>query len=190
MADAASVTFTATILPDEIAKTLSGSITVTPADANDKWYYKLTAITTTSADLIAGAYLDYTAVDQDTAPTAIASGDKIKFLFVQNQSTTDGIMLSIDAGTAVNSLADGIFIGPSDLSASIGKIGQFEDEEVQSLISLGLENCKKSNVPAGILTAKKDFAKKYVADGFTYVAVNSDTNLIARSAENLLKEFK
>ena len=85
---------------------------------------------------------------------------------------------------------DGIFIGPSDLSASIGKIGQFEDEEVQALISLGLENCKKSNIPAGILTAKKDFAKKYVADGFTYVAINSDTNLIARSAENLLKEFK
>ena len=85
---------------------------------------------------------------------------------------------------------DGIFIGPSDLSASIGKIGQFEDEEVQALISLGLENCKKSNIPAGILTAKKYFAKKYVADGFTYVAINSDTNLIARSAENLLKEFK
>ena len=38
---------------------------------------------------------------------------------------------------------DGIFIGPSDLSASIGKIGQFEDEEVQALIALGLESCKK-----------------------------------------------
>lgn len=85
---------------------------------------------------------------------------------------------------------DGIFLGPSDLSASIGKIGQFEDEEVQSLIYQGLEFCKKSNKPAGILTAKKDYAKKYVKDGFTYVAINSDTNLVARSAENLLKEFK
>ena len=85
---------------------------------------------------------------------------------------------------------DGIFLGPSDLSASIGKIGQFEDDEVQSLIMEGLEHCKKSKKPAGILTAKKDYAKKYVSDGFTYVALNSDTHLIARRAENLLKEFK
>ena len=104
MADDASITLTATILPDEIAKTISGSMTVSPDDAND---------TTTSADLIAGSFLDYTAVDQDTAPTAIAAGDKIKFLFIKNQSSADGIMLSIDAGTSAFNLADGIFIGPS-----------------------------------------------------------------------------
>ena len=62
MADDASITLSATILPDEISKTISGSMTVSPDDANDKWYYKLTAITTTSADLIAGRFIDYTAV--------------------------------------------------------------------------------------------------------------------------------
>ena len=113
MANDATVTITATILPDEISKTISGSMTVTPDDANDKWYYKKTEVTTTSADLIAGSFLDYTAVDQDTAPTAVATGDKVKFLFVKNTSTTDGIMLSIDAGTAAFNLADGIFVGPS-----------------------------------------------------------------------------
>ena len=113
MANDATVNITATILPDEISKTISGSMTVTPDDANDKWYYKKTEVTTTSADLIAGNFLDYTAVDQDTAPTAVATGDKVKFLFVKNTSTTDGIMLSIDAGTAAFNLADGIFVGPS-----------------------------------------------------------------------------
>ena len=112
MADDATINLTATILPDEISKTISGSMTVTPDDANDKWYYKLTEVTTTSADLIAGYFLDYTAVDQDTAPTAVATGDKVKFLFVKNTSTADGIMLSIDAGTAANNLAECIFIGP------------------------------------------------------------------------------
>ena len=114
MADAATISVTATMLPDEIAKTISGSMTVTPDDSGDKWYYKLTACTTTSTDLIAGYFLDYTAVDDDTAPTAITTSDKVRFLFVQNQSTTDGIMLSIDGGTAVNSLVDGIFIGASE----------------------------------------------------------------------------
>ena len=55
MADAATISVTATMLPDEIAKTITGSMTVTPTDANDKWYYKLTGITTTSAVLIAGS---------------------------------------------------------------------------------------------------------------------------------------
>ena len=114
MADAASVSIQATLLPDEIASTLSGSISVSPDDANDKWYYKLTSVTTTSADLIAGYFLDYTAVDQDTAPTAVHTADKIKFLFFQNTSSADGIVICLDGGTAANDLADGIFIGPSE----------------------------------------------------------------------------
>ena len=114
MADAASVSIQATVLPDEIAKTFAGTITVTPDDANDKWYYKLTSVTTTSADLIAGNFTDYTAVDQDTAPTAVNTADKVKFLFIQNTSSTDGIVICLDGGTAANDLADGIFIGPSE----------------------------------------------------------------------------
>ena len=114
MADAATISVTATMLPDEIAKTISGSMTVTPTDANDKWYYKLTALTTTSAQLIAGSFVNYTAIAPATGHTAITTSDKVRFLFVQNQSSTDGIMLSIDGGTAVNSLVDGIFIGASE----------------------------------------------------------------------------
>ena len=75
-----------TILPDEIAKTLTGTMTVTPDDANDKWYYKLTSITTTSADLIAGRFLDYTTVDH-TDQTTVSTSDKVKFLFIQNTSS-------------------------------------------------------------------------------------------------------
>ena len=104
MANDAQVSIQATILPDEIAKTLTGTMTVAPVDANDKWYYKLTACTTTSTDLIAGNYIDYTAVDDDTAPTAIASGDKVKFLFIQNTSSADGVVVCFDGGAAANDL--------------------------------------------------------------------------------------
>ena len=38
MANDAQVTMQVTVLPDEIAKTFSASMTVTPDDANDKWY--------------------------------------------------------------------------------------------------------------------------------------------------------
>jgi len=113
MADDATISISATLLPDEISRVISGSMTVSPDDANDKWYYKLTAVTTTSADLIAGAFLDYTAVDQDTAPTAVDAADKVKFLFVQVQSSTDGIYLCFDNAAAVNSGVDNIFVGPN-----------------------------------------------------------------------------
>ena len=103
MADDATISITATILPDEISKSISGSMTVTPDDANAKWY----------TDLIAGSFLDYTAVDDDTTPTAITTSDKVKFLFVKNTSTADGVYVCFDGGTAANDLVDGVFIGPS-----------------------------------------------------------------------------
>ena len=112
MADAATITVTAIMLPDEIAKTISGSMIVTPDDVNDKWYYKLTACTTTSTNLIAGTFLDYTAVDDDTAPTAVNAADKVKFLFIKNTSSADGVVVCFDGGTAAFNLVDGVFIGP------------------------------------------------------------------------------
>ena len=113
MADAATITISAVLLPDEIATTFAGTMTVTPDDANDKWYYKLTACTATSTDLIAGSFLDYTAVDDDTAPTAVHADDKVKFLFIKNTSSGDGVYICFDGGTAAYNLVDAVFIGPS-----------------------------------------------------------------------------
>ena len=113
MADAATISVTATMLPDEIAKTITGSMTVTPADANHKWYYKLTSVSNASTDLMAGYFTDYLAIDDDTAPTAVNAADKVKFLFVQNTSSADGVVICFDGGTAAYNLVDGVFVGPS-----------------------------------------------------------------------------
>ena len=100
MADAATITVSATMLPDEIAKVITGSMTVTPADANHKWYYKLTSVSNASTDLMAGYFTDYTAVDDDTAPTAIATSDTVAFLFIQNTDASNHVYVNIAAGTA------------------------------------------------------------------------------------------
>ena len=112
MADAATITVSAVLLPDEIASTITGTMTVTPDDQHDKWYYKLTSCSTASTDLIAGSFLDYTAVDDDTAPTAVDVADKVKFLFVKNTSSGDGVYITYAGETAAHGTA-GIFIGPS-----------------------------------------------------------------------------
>jgi len=115
MADDAVASIQATVLPDEIAKIISATMTVTPADANDKWYYKLTSVSNSSTDLIAGNFIDYTAVDDDTAPTAVATGDKVKFIFIKNvDGNSRSIYIVLDAGTASSSVGDGITIGPNE----------------------------------------------------------------------------
>jgi len=119
MADAAKATMEVTVLPDEIAKTFSATMTVTPEDANDKWYYKLSSVNNTSSDLIAGSFVDYTAVDSSTAPTAVAGTDKVKFLYIKNVDGNGGSIYVIFDGAAVTSAStDAIVLGPNEAFAA------------------------------------------------------------------------
>ena len=113
MADAATVVMKTTVLPDEIAKTIEATTTVTPKDANDKWYYKLTSVSAASTDLMAGYYTDYAAVDDDTAPDAIATGDKVEFIYIKNTDAANDIYVVFDAGTAANTATDAVKISPN-----------------------------------------------------------------------------
>jgi len=113
MADAATISVTATMLPDEIAKTISGSMTVTPSDANHKWYYKLTSVTNTSNDLIGGSYSNYTALADATAPQAIATGDTIAFLWIQNTDASNAVYINPAAGTAAAATGN-IYVGAGE----------------------------------------------------------------------------
>ena len=123
MADAGTITSSVSILPDEISKAFSGEVySYTPTAATEGWYYKLTNVTTTSTDLIAGSYLQAgtTAAGRDTgsSPNAVHTDDTVKFLFVKNMgvdtnSTTDrteSVYICFDAGTAAYDLADAIEI--------------------------------------------------------------------------------
>lgn len=113
MADAATVVMKTTILPDEIAKTIEATTTVTPKDANDKWYYKLTSVTAASTDLITGYYTDYTAVNANANPAAVATGDKVEFIYIKNTDAANDIYVVFDAGTAANNAGDAVKISPN-----------------------------------------------------------------------------
>ena len=114
MADAATVVMKTTVLPDEIAKTIEATTTVSPKDANDKWYYKLTSVTAASTDLITGYYTDYTAVNANVNPTAVATGDKVEFIYIKNTDAANNIYVVFDAGTVANTTGDAIKISPNE----------------------------------------------------------------------------
>ena len=113
MADAATVVMKTTVLPDEIAKTIEATTTVSPKDANDKWYYKLTSVTAASTDLIAGYFTDYTAVNANVQPTAVATTDKIEFIYIKNTDSANDIYVVFDGGTAANTTDDAVKISPN-----------------------------------------------------------------------------
>ena len=139
MADDATVNITATILPDEIAKTISGTMTISPADANDKWYYKLTSVSNSSTNLMAGDFIDYTAVDDDTATTAVSTSDKVNFLLVQNQSSTASVYIVVDGGTASSTAGDAFLVGASQ--TWYGRLPNATVADIHAISSTGTVNC-------------------------------------------------
>lgn len=85
---------------------------------------------------------------------------------------------------------DGVFIGPSDLSASFGHIGHPQHPEVQKAIEEAAHIIRSAGKAAGILTGIEAEAHRYIGWGYTFVAVGSDTGLLGRGADALAKAFK
>ncbi|ODT68624.1 MAG: 2,4-dihydroxyhept-2-ene-1,7-dioic acid aldolase [Pelagibacterium sp. SCN 63-23] len=85
---------------------------------------------------------------------------------------------------------DGIFIGPSDLAADMGHLGNPGHPDVQQAVRSGLERIIASGRAAGILTADEKLARSYIALGATFVAVGTDVTLLSRATSDLATRFK
>jgi len=85
---------------------------------------------------------------------------------------------------------DGVFIGPSDLAASLGHLGNPQHPDVQKAIHDAVDRLKKLNKPAGILSGNEDEVRRYIEWGYLFVAVGADVGLLARHADALAKKFK
>lgn len=85
---------------------------------------------------------------------------------------------------------DGIFIGPSDLSASMGLIGQAGHKDVQAAIKRGLDLATAAGKPCGFLTADEAMARRMFDWGYCFVAVGSDLGVLTGSATALYERFK
>ncbi|WP_370400205.1 HpcH/HpaI aldolase family protein [Sulfitobacter sp. JB4-11] len=84
----------------------------------------------------------------------------------------------------------GVFFGPADIAADIGKLGQPLDPEVWTLIRPAAQKLMARNVPVGTLVQNADFAAELLNDGFTFVACGADTGLLARATDALLADVK
>jgi 4-hydroxy-2-oxoheptanedioate aldolase len=85
---------------------------------------------------------------------------------------------------------DGVFVGPSDLAASLGHLGNPQHPDVQAAIKDAVTRLKKVGKPAGMLTGNEEEARRYIDWGYLFVAVGADVGLLAKNADALAKRFK
>lgn len=85
---------------------------------------------------------------------------------------------------------DGVFIGPADLSAALGHLGNPNHPDVQKAIVDSIQKIRAAGKAAGILSADETLAKQYLALGTEFVAVGVDTSLLMKSMKQLLAKYK
>ncbi|MEN8659782.1 MAG: aldolase/citrate lyase family protein [Marivita sp.] len=84
----------------------------------------------------------------------------------------------------------GIFFGPADIAADIGKLGKPMDPDVWALIKPAAQKLIAKGMPVGTLVTDPTFAADLLNEGFTFVAIATDTGLLARAADAALAQTK
>ena len=123
----------------------------------------------------------------NSIPGYLDKADEQMCLLVQIENREG--LANLDAIAAVDGV-DGVFIGPADLSASMGYRGNPGHPEVQAAIEDAILRIQKAGKAAGILSADQKLAKRYIELGAAFVAVGVDTTVLMRGLQTLAATFK
>jgi 2-dehydro-3-deoxyglucarate aldolase/4-hydroxy-2-oxoheptanedioate aldolase len=108
------------------------------------------------------------------------------------------VIVQIETPTALSNLAaiaavpgvDAIFIGPGDLSASMGHLGDMGNPAVQDVLRSAAQQCRAAGKPVGIVGPTPEQVGKYIEYGYTWVAIASDMGLMVGRAQEWLGKLK
>lgn len=81
---------------------------------------------------------------------------------------------------------DSIFIGPSDLSASMGLLGDVANPAVQQKLKAAAAQCRQLGKPCGILGMNPDMVAQFVSYGYNWIAIGSDMAFMVGRAQEWL----
>jgi 2-dehydro-3-deoxyglucarate aldolase/4-hydroxy-2-oxoheptanedioate aldolase len=85
---------------------------------------------------------------------------------------------------------DSLFIGPADLSASMGHLGNMAHPDVLARLQEGAQACREAGKPLGIVGPNPDVVAKYVDFGFTWVAMASDIAMMVGRAQEWIGKLR
>ncbi len=118
--------------------------------------------------------------------------------YAQRVEDETAVLLQLETVRAVEQATEiaavdgvsGIFFGPADIGADLGKVGKPMDPAVWDVIRPAAKRLIASSVPVGTLVQDTAFAAELLNDGFSFVACGVDTVLLARGADSLLADVR
>ncbi len=111
----------------------------------------------------------------------------VRFAMIETAQALD----NLDAILSVEGL-DAIYIGPSDLSLSLGCKPTFDDVDPKAAAAIAhiVERAKAHGVKAGIHNGRADVAKARIALGYRFVTISSDARLMAAGSQEILSAMR
>ncbi len=116
----------------------------------------------------------------------LADGDDHVALFVQVE-TADAVTAAAEIA-AVDGV-DGVFVGPSDLAASMGLLGAQTHPDVVAAVRSAFEAVRAAGKPVGVNAFDPAAADAYIEAGVSFILVGADVALLARGSEALAARF-
>lgn len=117
--------------------------------------------------------------------------------YVGKASETVTVMVQIESVQAVENVAeilavdgvDAVFLGPADLAASMGLLGQQEHPHVLAAVDNCIRAAHVAGKPVGVNAFAEDTARHYLAAGVDLILVGADVTLLARGSEALAATY-
>jgi 4-hydroxy-2-oxoheptanedioate aldolase len=117
--------------------------------------------------------------------TQLAEQELCLIVQVENRAALD----NLEAIAKVDGV-DAVFVGPADLAAGLGHLGEQSHPEVQSAIRDAIGRIRACGKGAGILATDEASTRRYIEWGTTFTAVGLDAMVLARELEKLAAKFR
>jgi len=122
-----------------------------------------------------------------TRPNYIVTAHDEICVLVQIESV--GALNQIEAIAAVDGV-DGLFVGPSDLAASMGYAGNTAHPDVQAAVEGALRRIAALGKPSGIISLSPIEIAHFIALDTTFIAVGADAAILSAAAVGLVQQYK
>ncbi|MEO5921462.1 MAG: HpcH/HpaI aldolase/citrate lyase family protein [Pseudolysinimonas sp.] len=117
--------------------------------------------------------------------------------YMANAGDAGSLYLQIETAVSVGNVeailavdgVDGIFVGPADLAASMGHLGESGHPDVVAAVEGCLALARAAGKPAGVYAADPELADRYITAGAAFVCVGADVTILARGTEALAARF-
>jgi 2-keto-3-deoxy-L-rhamnonate aldolase RhmA len=110
--------------------------------------------------------------------------------FLRSANRTMGVLVQLETPAALARLeaiaavpgVDALFVGPNDLSAAMGRVGQPTHPEVMAALTDAARRARAAGICIGTVGSTPDEVTRGRAAGFDFVAISSDLGLLMRGA--------